>query len=282
MQARASNGPSVSKCDGGAVKRLTLFIKGNVDVRDSLHSCRIGGEVLWNGVNEVLRARFPGTLARIKHETWTRSDALLAANGSVPEALAARELDLGAYPLQSQFSDAVFTTTADAVVLTLQPDVTNSLMRHKRDGYLFYANDAQAWTAENRAWLKAEFETAGLLPVEIVMDNLKAMIERIRAHRDVPILIYNLSPVIPGDLIHCYMGLGETFATRIRRFNLALTELSEETGVSIVDVDALTARRGVDTVKLDAVHLTAEGYALLAEEVVRVLADTGVLEAMAA
>lgn len=269
------------------MKRLTLFVKGNVDVRDSLHSCRIGGELLWNGVNEVLRTQFPGTLARIKHETWTRSDAVLAANGTVPADLTAWEIDHGAYPVQSQFSDALFTTAADAVVLTLQPDVTNSLMRHRRDGYLFYANDPQTWTAENRAWLKAEFETSGLLPVEQSMANFRGLIERIRARndavgRDVPILIYNLSPVIPGDLIHCYMGLGETFATRIRRFNLALTELSEETGVSIIDVDALTARRGVDAVKLDAVHLTAEGYALVAEEVVRVLADTGALEVLAA
>ncbi len=264
------------------MKRLTLFLKGNVDIRDSLHSCRVGGELLWNGVNEVLRARFPGTLARIKHETWTRSDALLAATGTAPAELAERGLDLGSYPLSSQFSDAVFTTPADAIILTVQPDVTNSLMRHREGGHLFYPTDPQNWAADDRAWLKSEFEMSGLLSVEDSMANLAAMTDRIRAERDVPILIYNLSPIIPGDLVHCYMGLGETFATRIRRFNLALIDLSEQTGVSIIDVESLIARRGVDAVKLDAVHLTAEGYALVAEEVVRVLADYGVLEALAA
>jgi lysophospholipase L1-like esterase len=264
------------------VKRLTLFVKGNVDVRDSLHSCRIGGELLWNGVNDVLRTRFPGALARIRHETWTRSDALLAATGAVPEALAARALDTGAYSLQSQFSNALFTTPADAIVLTLQPDVTNSMLRHRRDGYLLYPNDTQAWTAGDRAWLKAEFEASGPLPVETAMANLTTIIERIRAVRDVPILIYNLSPVIPGDLVHCYMGLGETFATRIRRFNLALIDLSEQTGVSIIDVESLLARRGVDAIKVDVMHTTAEGYALMAEEVVRVLADHGIFEELAA
>jgi hypothetical protein len=64
------------------VKRLTLFVKGNVDVRDSLHFCRIGGELVWNGINEVLREH----RVKSKHETWTRSDALLECAGTVPEA----------------------------------------------------------------------------------------------------------------------------------------------------------------------------------------------------
>jgi lysophospholipase L1-like esterase len=264
------------------MKRLTLFVKGNIDVRDSLHSCRVGGELLWNGVNEVLRSRFSGFSVRIRHETWTRSDALLAAEGSIPRSIAEKNLDLGSYTLQSQFSTAIFTTPADAVVLTIQPDVTNTLMRHKSDGYLLYPNDTQSWSLQDRAWLNTEFDYLPQLPVETAMDNLRAVIERIRAARDVPVLIYNMSPVIPGDMVHCYMGLGETFATRIKRFNLALTDLSQESGISIIDVETLLARRGIDAVKLDVTHLTAEGYALIAEEVVRVLADYGVFEELAA
>ena len=71
----------------------------------------------------------------------------------------------------------------------------------------------------------------------------------------------------------------DTFATRIRRFNLGLADLSERTGVSIIDVDSLLARAGADRLKLDALHLTAEGYRLVAEEVVRVLEDLGLLQA---
>jgi hypothetical protein len=113
------------------VNRLTFFVKGNVDVRDSLHFCRIGGELAWNGINEVLRRRGLKSLVRIKHETWTRSDALLECGGAVPHAFAGRDLPLGAYSLASQFSDAVFTTAADAVILSIQPDVTTSLVRHR-------------------------------------------------------------------------------------------------------------------------------------------------------
>ena len=154
------------------MKRLTLFVKGNVDVRDSLHFCRIGGELSWNGINEVLRKRHPKSLARIKHETWTRSDALLECNGSVPQALTGRDLPLGPYSLASQFSDAVFTASANAIILSIQPDVTTSLMRHRRDGFLFYPSGAEAWAPADRAGLQSDYEANGLLSVDAALNNL--------------------------------------------------------------------------------------------------------------
>jgi len=260
-----------------SVKRLTVFVKGNVDVRDSLHFCRIGGEVVWNGINEVLRARDVECSVRVKHETWTRSDALLECCGTVPAAFTGRDLPLGAYSLASQFSNAIFTTTADAIVLSIQPDVTMSLMRHRREKFLFYPSDVEAWSADDQVWLRSDYETSGMLSVDVAMNNLAALIARIRDRSEAPILIYNLSPIIPGEQIHCYAGLGETFSTRIRKFNLALAELSEDSGISIIDVDAILARHGADALKLDVVHLTSAGYRLLAEEVVRVLDDLGIL-----
>jgi lysophospholipase L1-like esterase len=56
-----------------------------------------------------------------------------------------------------------------------------------------------------------------------------------------------------------------------------LTDLSQETGISIVDVDTIIARSGADRLKVDAMHLTPEGYRLVAEEVVRILGDLGIL-----
>lgn len=259
------------------MKRLTLFVKGNVDVHDSLHSCRVAGKLLWNGVNDVLRETHPGVTARIRHETWARSDALLQATGVVPDAVAARDLPLGSYPAASQFSGAIFETQADAIILSLQPDIASGMVRHKADGFIFYPSEHSSWAPEDRAWLKADFESAGHLSVEASMANLTRLIERLRETTEAPILIYNLSPIIPGETIHCHLGMGETYSTRIRRFNLALAELSEATGISIIDVDTVLARHGADALKLDAIHLTAAGYELVAREVVRVLEDLGVL-----
>lgn len=260
------------------VKRLTFFVKGNVDVRDSLQVCRIGGAVAWNGINEILSRRQVRCLARVKHETWTRSDALLECCGVAPAAFTGRDLPLGAYSISSQFSNAIFSTTADVIVLSIQPDVTMNLLRHRRDGFLFYPSDVETWSADDRTWLRSDYETTGLLSVDAAMKNFAAMVAKIRQHSLAPILIYNLSPIIPGEQIHCYSGLGETFSNRIRRFNLALAELSEESGISIIDVDAIVARHGADALKLDPVHLSPTGYRLLAEEVVRVLDDVGLLQ----
>jgi hypothetical protein len=260
------------------MRRLTFFIKGNVDVHDSLHSCRIGGELAWNGINDVLRASHPGCLARVKHETWTRSDALLHANDIVPEAISSRPLPLGAYPAASQFSRAVFETKADAIVFSIQPDIAAGLVKHKKEGFLFYPNEIERWSADDRKWLKTDFEHLGHLDLAESMANLTSMIEKIREQSEAPILIYNMSPIIPGEKIHCHQGMGEVYSTRIRRFNLGLIELSEKTGVSIIDVDSLLARNGADALKLDTLHLTPPAYRLIAEEVVRVLEDVGVLD----
>jgi hypothetical protein len=252
-----------------------MFAKGNLDVHDSLHSCVIAGQLCWNGVNEVVRRRHPGALIRLKHETCNRSDALVRAQGVTPPELLDRPLGLGVYPAASQFSAGLFETDADVIVLSIQPDIGTGLFRHRRSGFLFYPNDLAHWPASDRAWLKDEFEPTGMLDVSESMANLSAIVERIRTRSEAPILVFNLSPIVPGETVHCHQGLGETVATRIRRFNLALIDLSEQTGISIIDVDSVLARAGADRLKLDAIHLSPEGYRLIAEEVVRVLEDLG-------
>ena len=225
----------------------------------------------------MLRTSHPGCIARVKHETWTRSDALLKSDGVVPGELAGRQLPLGAYPAASQFSRALFETKADAIVLSIQSDIATTLVAHRRTGFLFFANDSERWSAADRQWLASEFERVEELDVATSMANLTSIIARIREQTVAPIVIYNMSPIVPGETIACYQGIGEAYSTRVRRFNLGLIELSATTGVSIIDVDSLLARLGADTLKLDMVHLTAPGYRLVAEEVVRVLEDLGVV-----
>ena len=257
------------------MRRLTLFAKGNNDVRDSLHSMRINGEVCWNGVNEIVGARFPGTIILVRHEVWTRSDALLEAEGSVPSDFDTWQLPLDPHTPAVQFSSALFTTDADAIVLSIQPDLVTQLLLHRRDGYLFYPHNWSAWSAADKDRLSAEFVPAPPLDVDASMRNFVRIIERIRERSPTPILIYNLSAVVPGDTVHCHQGLGEIMSTRIRKFNLGLAELSAQTGISVIDVDAILARAGAQRLKLDALHLTAAGYRLVAEDVVRVLDDLG-------
>jgi hypothetical protein len=261
------------------VRRVKLFAKGNVDVYDSLHSSRIGGAVRWNGVNEALKVSHPGVTIRVRHETAPRSDAMAEASGQAPPEAAGIDRLLGSFPVASQFSTAMFTTDAEVIVLSILTDVlVSSLYRHRKLGFALLAGDCEVWPAADRAWLEREFVRQPRLEPEESMRHFERLIARIRGASEAPILIYNLSPIMPGDDVHCYAGLDETFPRRIRRFNNALADLSARTGISIVDVDRIIARAGADRTKLDIYHLTPEGYALVAAEVVRILDDLGVLD----
>ncbi|CAN5503480.1 hypothetical protein BH10PSE17_BH10PSE17_25520 [soil metagenome] len=260
------------------MRRISLFLKGNVDLYDSLHSCRVDGRLCWNGLNELVRSRHPGVSIRLRHETSTGSQALLAATGEVPRELAACSAPLGAYPLESQFSTKVFETDADVIVMSLMPEIVTRLVRHRNAGFLFLPYGAPGWTRQDRDWLRRDFVDVAPLAVRDSMDNLERVVDRIRTRSRAPILIYNLSAVMPGERIHCHLGLDDAFSTSIRRFNLGLIELSAKTGISVVDVDATLARAGAERLKLDAQHLHPEGYRLVAEEVARILLDLGVFE----
>ncbi len=112
--------------------RLTIFAKGNSDLVDSLFASQDGGGK-WDGINEALRQQSPGARVRLLHETFIRSDALVAATGETPAVLDHLEFDWP-YGTASQFGTAVFDATVDAYVFSIQPDVTMKLLRHRRDG----------------------------------------------------------------------------------------------------------------------------------------------------
>lgn len=253
--------------------RLTIIAKGNGDVRSSLHALHENDAVTWNGLNALVRDRHPGWVVRVVHETMTRSDALLAPASGPPPSLAERVLPLGPFSIAAQFQTELFAGNADVVVLSIQPDVMNRVVRHRAEGHLFYPYDAEAWTADDRRWLVDRYLPEASLDPQDSMANLTEIIARIRQRANPLILIYNLSPIVPWERLHCYQGLSETLAERIRRFNLALVELSRRTGVSIVDVESVVARAGADRVKLDAILLNAEGCGLVAAEVLRILED---------
>jgi hypothetical protein len=259
------------------VGRLNLFLKGNLDLRDSLHAFRVKDGPGWNGINAVLRARYPGTLARVRHETYTRSDGLVRADGVIPPALTEKSLPMGAYPLASQFSTAVFDAEADVVIFSVMQEVMAGMTQARAGDYRLYIDSATGWTPADKDWLRAAFAPLPRLDVDQSMENFARIIERRRETSDAPILIYNMSSAVPGEWIPCHQGVEGALSTRIKRFNLGLVELSEATGVSIVDVDRVLARNGGDRLRIDTLHLNAEGCRLVAEEVAAILADLGCL-----
>lgn len=259
------------------MRRLTILAKGNADVRDSLHALIEDGAATWNGINACLRERPDGVTARVLHETMTRSDAVLALPRAIPDGLADAPPPLGAFPVAAQFATRLFAPGHDAIILSIQADVMHRLVRHRDDGHLLYPHDLNRWPEPARRRLTAAYDPVPPLTPDAAMANLAAIVARVRQASDAPVLVCNLSPVLPWERIHSYLGLDETLGLRIRRFNLALIELSRETGVAIVDVESVVAREGAVRLKRDAVTLTAAGCRAVAFEVVRVLDDLGCL-----
>jgi hypothetical protein len=257
------------------MRRLEIFAKGNVDVRDSLLFSRVNGQIQWNGLNPLLTAAHPGHLARVRHEVCARWDLIAQPGASIPPELSSRSIELAPYGLESQFESRLFSDRYDVVVLSIQSDVTNALLRRRGAGYLFFPANFSSWSDADRRWAHESFEETRLLTAEESMQSLDRLVANLRRRGDPHILIYNLSPVLADAPIHCHVDLADALSTRIRRFNLALIERSQQLGFSIVDVDRLVAERGARRVQLDVRHFTSEGYQMLAEEVLRILEDRG-------
>ena len=260
-----------------ARRTLRMFAKGNIDVRDSLLWSRVDGKLEWNGINEVVRERHPDVLIKIKHETCTRLDLIPLPGETplqVPAAIALR-LPSGAHPIDRQFRTALFDAPTDVVVLSLQSAATNVLVRHRRDGWLLMPDALESWDPESRAYLESECEFAGLAPIDATLERLGRLVTAIEERLGAQVLVYNLSPVTPGERMHCWLGAEDSIALRVQRMNLGLAELSARLGFSIVDVDRIAACAGAERLKIDLFHLTAEGWRLVAEDVVRILDERG-------
>ncbi len=122
-------------------------------LRDSLYALRQDDAIVWNGLNALLRERHTGWTAQVIHETMTRSDALLEADRADRTSLPSRPLPLGPFSFEAQFRTRLFAGDSDVVVLSIQPDVMNQIVRHRADGHLFYPHDARAWSRADRQWL---------------------------------------------------------------------------------------------------------------------------------
>lgn len=258
------------------MKRLRIFAKGNSDLTDPLFGCEDAAGS-WGGLNELLRETGRGWRMRLVHETAIRSDALLATTGEVPPALA--DLPLAApYDHACQFSARFFTEEADVYALSLQPDLNSRLMHHRASGRLFYPGTLQGDPAQLRGWLRTHCDPVPMSNVDSAIAAMGAVIDRLRQRTAAPVLLFNLSSVVPGDRSFALGEKGEPLPQRMRRFNLAAMELTRRAGVYIIDVDRVLAEAGAARLKLDAIRVNSAGCRLIGGEVLRVLDAIGVTD----
>lgn len=107
-------------------------------------------------------------------------------------------------------------------------------------------------------------------------NTLQQLIERIRTQLNALVLVFNAASVVGGDQSYYYYQQPDTLALRIRRFNFALIELSIAEGISIVDVDRVSAESGGAINIPTPLHYTDTIHQATAETIPDILADLGV------
>ena len=107
-------------------------------------------------------------------------------------------------------------------------------------------------------------------------DDLVAVVDKIKETANAHVLVVNVSTFDPADETSSLHGLAEEPVSMCaHRVNLSLLQTSHEIGISIIDVDRITAEEGCGRIIPAALELSAEGSALVRDETVRVLADYG-------
>ncbi|HWC32181.1 MAG TPA: SGNH/GDSL hydrolase family protein [Actinomycetota bacterium] len=169
------------------------------------------------------------------------------------------------------------------VVLSVLPDLTRTMYRHRATGYLVdpgagWLNDL-AGALEDLSfvdWFRRNFESIGLMSADDFGESYRRLVPAIREATGAHVLVFNALEVEPSDATHDYSVRDFESATRRRRFNVALAELAEELGFRVIDVDRVLKEQGIER-QVDFSHFPVERMRAVAVEARRILRDLGVL-----
>jgi len=169
------------------------------------------------------------------------------------------------------------------VVLSILPDLTRTMYRHRETGYL--VDPGAAWL--NRLstaladtsfvrWFNQQFESMGRLTVEAFAASYRELIPAIRKETGAHVLVLNSLEIEPFDPTHDYSVRNLQSATRRRRFNIALADLSRELDFHVVDVDRVLKENGVER-QVDFSHFPVDRMRAVGAEARRLLANLNVV-----
>lgn len=166
------------------------------------------------------------------------------------------------------------------VVLSIGSDLTRSLHRHRRHGFLvdiggWWLNqslDKAIQDMDTVRWFRENFELVGRIEVEDFVTNVVRLVGLVREKLGAELIMYNTLAVEPGSPHHNYQLLARDHFTRRREFNIALADLSRQLGFHIVDVDRILKQHGVRE-QVDFAHFPVEGKMPVAREAFRILKD---------
>lgn len=166
------------------------------------------------------------------------------------------------------------------VILSIGADAIRTAYRHRRHGFLvdpgeWWLNQPMASVLADLSateWFKDNFEKVGKISVDAFVENFARIMDLLKRTTGAHILVFNMLTVEPGALTHNYQFIRNPPTMRWRELNLALIELSRRLDFSIVDLDRILKRAGIDRMRHFA-HFPPEYYRAVAQEVFGIMQD---------
>jgi hypothetical protein len=259
----------------GGGRRISVFLKGNGDLADSLLAMGEGGQKIETGLRQLLHSSYGGQLeVEIFHEPSGPLGTLLRP--AVPQP------DLpGRFGGGSQFALApvtkLFERTCDVVVFSLEADIARPVWRHRKTG-VHVSPPAERDRERGGQGLSEEYELQGLVAVEDFQRDFTRLVQDIKKRLAAHVIVFNCSTFDPHDRGRNYFGVPDTPALRALKFNHALIEISAQEGISIVDVDRLIAEMGGESNVTRAFEYSPRAHELIRDEFVRILHDIALFQ----
>jgi hypothetical protein len=178
------------------------------------------------------------------------------------------------------FKEGKTTFPKTVVVLSIAPDYSRTLYRHKEHGFMvdpggFWLDQSMEnvlGDLDRVAWFKKNFQNIGRLTPDQVASSFGTLVRRVQQDVGAHVLVFSLLTVDPSDPIHSYRLAPKADTTRRREFAVALAELSAELDFDIVDIDRILKLGGV-TEQVDYEHFTQAQFAPIGAEGYRILKE---------
>jgi hypothetical protein len=262
----------------GGMELLRVCLKGNQDLIDALAPASPPG----GGLASLVGDRSSGAMkAAVTIERGGRSDLWLQQFTATEVPVELRELGLVTPDVASQFTTSCIASGVHVVVFSVQPDAVELLWKHRRQGYLLQAPGEweASMTPAQRAWFESSFDRSGPLGPRESAENYRRLIKAVKERTGAHIIFFNCSTYDPADNVHNYgKTSADTLTIRLHRLNLAIMQISQTEGISVMDVDRRIAELGAGQNVLAPASYSPAASQAIAEEFYAMLKDIGFFE----
>jgi hypothetical protein len=185
------------------------------------------------------------------------------------------------FEIQRGDRSEVFPKTV--VVLSIAPDFSRVLYRHRLHGFLV---DPGGWwlnqdmskvlaDLEVAKWFGSTFESVGRMNVGDFQRHMGEVVRLLRSEAGARVIVFNTLVMDPASHIHNYQLVKDSEMRRRREFVVALFDLSSQLNFPVVDVDQILKRNGIQH-QVDFAHFSHEQFGPLAQECFEILSDLDV------